>query len=58
MVTSTYGARAAAIPDFMALRTPGPIVLRYGRTPGISACSRSITGTVMSSGMSNTTRSS
>ena len=52
MVTSTYEARAAAIPAFMALSTPGANVLWCTRSPGISPASRSTTGTVVSSGMS------
>ena len=45
---STYGARAAAMPAFIAFRTPRPSSLRSGLTWGSSAASAFATGTVVS----------
>ena len=46
MDTNTYGARAAAMPAFMALRTPRPSSLRKGLTAGSSEARARATGKV------------
>ena len=54
----TYGARAVRRPDFIAFSAPRPSVFLCSRTSGSSVCRRWMTGTVVSSSKSCTTRTS